>query len=462
MRLDRLSRLRGTVVSRVASLVLAAASCAAQPTPSATATGAIRGVVSDPSGSVVASAIVILQPSGSTQQRTTITEPNGSFDFSAVAPGTYDLTVKALGFADREMKVTVSSGESRTVPPVVLQVAPSVSTVNVGLPPHELATVQEHQEEKQRVLGIFPNFYVSYDPNAAPLTAAQKFQLGWRTTIDPEVLISAPLIAGIEQARNSYPEFGQGMEGFGKRLGAAYADRATGVFIGHVVTQSVFRQDPRYFYKGTGSFRSRLLYAIGTAFIVKGDNRHWQPDYSDVVGGLASGEISTLYYPASSRVGLRLFHGVLLGFAGRAGDHVFQEFIYNKLTTHVPKIAARLRPVVPEGTPVSLISTEDVRSTAGARPVTFVLARDLTVNGAVVAKAGSKASGEIGYTTTANGTTHIALENVTLKIGDAVVPLRSAPEKGGAGALNYHWVENTGRIAIELYSARNIELKPTQ
>ena len=83
------------------------------------------------------------------------------------------------------------------------------------------------------------------------------------------------------------------MEGYGKRFGAQYADGVNGVIIGGVIMQTVFHQDPRYFYKGTGSFRSRALYAIATAFVRKGDNGHWQPDYSDVLGSLAAGEIST-------------------------------------------------------------------------------------------------------------------------------------------------------------------------
>ena len=164
--------------------------------------------------------------------------------------------------------------------------------MNVTLPQHELAAEQLKAEEKQRLLGVFPDFFVSYAPNAAPLTAAQKFQLGWKTITDPVVLIGTGISAGIQQSRNNYPEFGQGMEGYGKRFGAQYADRVSGVIIGHVVMQSIFHQDPRYFYKGTGSVRSRALYAIGTAFVRKGDNGHWQPDYSDVLGGLAASEIS--------------------------------------------------------------------------------------------------------------------------------------------------------------------------
>ena len=144
--------------------------------------------------------------------------------------------------------------------------AAASSSVNVTLPPHELATRQMKTEEKQRLLGVFPDFLVSYAPNAAPLTAAQKFQLGWKTIIDPVSLLGTGISAGIDEARNSHPEFGQGTEGYAKRFGAQYANQVSHVIIGHVVIHSIFHQDPRYFYKGTGSIRSRALYAIGTAF----------------------------------------------------------------------------------------------------------------------------------------------------------------------------------------------------
>ena len=300
---------------------------------------------------MVEAAIVRLQAPGSTALRTTLTDQTGSFHFSAVEPGAYTLTITAGGFTDEKTNVSVVSGENPPLPPVVLQIATAISKVDVSLPPHELAVQQVHAEEKQRLLGIIPNFYVTYDPNAAPLTAAQKFHLGLRTLIDPETILGNAAGAGIEQWRNTTDrQFGQGMEGYGKRFGVDYAASVTHVLIGHTLTQSVFHQDPRYFYKGTGSFGSRFLYAIGTAFVAKGDNGHWQPDYSDMIGGLAAREILSPLHSYTSRPGLRAFHGFLLGFSGRATDHLIQEFVYRWVTTHVPKTVARRQPVLRDGT----------------------------------------------------------------------------------------------------------------
>ncbi len=428
--------------------------------------GVIQGSVKDGSGSAVAGAIVSLETSASTSQRTAVTDQAGAFRFPAVEPGNYKITIAAPGFAIWTMPdVAVALGDNQPLLSAVLQLAVVSSSVNVTLPPHELAAEQLKSEEKQRLLGVLPDFFVSYASNAAPLTAAQKFQLGWKTIIDPVSLLGTGISAGIQQARNNYPEFGQGTEGYAKRFGAQYANRVSRVIIGRVVMQSIFHQDPRYFYKGTGSIRSRALYAIGTAFLAKGDNGNWQFDYSDVLGGMASHELSTLYYPSTSRPVRRLFDEVLLGFAGRAEDNLFHEFVLRHFTTHVPKIAAGLtHRIVPEGTPVTLISVEDWTSKTAENggPVAFMLAKDIEVDGVIVGPLGSEARGQASFTGGEDKSMQVGLDNVSLKIGDTSVPLRSTPQKKGDGALEYHRVENSGRISIALYVAENVRLPPAR
>lgn len=427
--------------------------------------GAVTGSAADPSGAAIAGAVVTLQPVGSGAERTALTDNAGQFRFSPVSAGSYHITISAGGFtvwtADN---LAVTPGESPANVSALLQVAPTATQVTVGLPPHELAAQQIKAEEKQRIIGVLPNYFVTYQPNAAPLTAAQKFQLGWKSFFDPVPILFSAIGAGIQQGRNSFPEYGQGTEGYFKRFGANYADRVDEVLIGHVVTQAVFRQDPRYFYKGTGSFGSRLLYAIGTAFVAKGDNGRWQPAYANVVGGLASYELSTLYRPGTSRPGLRLFHTFLLGFSGRASSNLVQEFIMRKISTHVPKLAAQFGPMLRAGTPVSLISVEDLngKTSANAGPIEFTLAGDLRVDGALMAKAGAEAWGRVNYEAApgTNGNVRVDLEQVHLTVGKTDIPLRSTQVRGGAGGLEFHRLENSGRIAIVLYVDKDITVQP--
>src|ERR1700733_6247991 len=219
--------------------------------------GSIQGIAKDNSGSTVAGAIVTLETAASTGQRTAITDQAGAFHFSAVEPGNYKITIAASGFAVwTAANVAITPGDNQPPLSAVLQVAAASTSVDVALPPHELATEQLKTEEKQRMLGVLPDFLVSYAPNPAPLTIRQKFHLGWKLIIDPVSLVGTGISAGIDEARNSHPEFGQGTEGYAKRFGAQYANRVSHVILGHVVMQSIFHQDPRYFYKGTGSIRS--------------------------------------------------------------------------------------------------------------------------------------------------------------------------------------------------------------
>jgi len=193
-------------------------------------------------------------------------------------------------------------------------------------------------EERQRVLGAIPNFYVSYQWDAEPLSSVQKYRLAWRTSIDPVSVAISAGIAGVEQSQNTFSGYGQGTWGYAKRFGASYTDGLVGTFLADAVLPSLLRQDPRYFYKGTGSIRSRALYAIASVVICKGDNGRWQPNYSNVLGNLAAAGISNLYYPASSRNGAELtIQNSLIGTAAGAVGTLFQEFLVKKISRGVPQ-----------------------------------------------------------------------------------------------------------------------------
>ena len=149
--------------------------------------------------------------------------------------------------------------------------------------------------------------------------------------------MASGFFAGIEQADDSYSGFGEGAEGYAKRYGANYADELIGTMLGGAVLPSLLKQDPRYFYKGTGTKRSRALYAVANAVICKGDNGHWQPDYSALIASVAAGGISNLYYPAADRNGVSLtFENAGVGFAYSAVENLFQEFVVRKLTPKIP------------------------------------------------------------------------------------------------------------------------------
>lgn len=309
--------------------------------------GYISGTVFDQSGAVSVGAAVRLSREDQALNQVVQSGNNGQFAFTNVAPGEFHLTVTSSGFATREFAGTLRPGEAYLVPPLTLFVATAVTEVHVKetpLTPVELADEQIKDQEKQRVFGLFPNFYVSYVADAVPLTPKQKFRLAKKTFVDPMTLVGIGAIAGVEQATNAFEGYGQGAQGYAKRFGATYVDVVTSTVIGSAVLPSLLQQDPRYFYKGTGSTGSRLLYALGSPLFCKGDNQRWQPNYSNVLGAFASGGISYLYYPASDRNGAGLVvRNSLIRLGETAFEGVLQEFVIRRLTPRLGKRASDQR-----------------------------------------------------------------------------------------------------------------------
>ena len=271
------------------------------------------------------------------------TNSDGEFTFVNVPAGAFTLTVSSDGFAIQTVSGTLKPGETFDAQSIVLSMKEATSEVRVSaLQQEEIAEEQIHIEEQQRVLGVLPNYYVNYDRNPVPLTTRQKYALAWRSNIDPFNFLLNGAYAGIQQADNTFAGYGQGMQGYGKRFGANYADNFIGNEIGGAILPSLFKQDPRYFYKGTGTIRARAAYAIASPVICKGDNMHWQFNYSGLLGGLAAGGISNLYYPASDRSGVALtFENAAIGIGETSIQNLFQEFIVKKLTPSARKAASQ-------------------------------------------------------------------------------------------------------------------------
>lgn len=192
-------------------------------------------------------------------------------------------------------------------------------------------------EEQQRIIGIIPNYFVTYNPDAAPLDTKQKFELTWKTVLDPTAFVGNGITAGIWQAQNTYKGFGQGTQGYAKRYGASYATFGTGLVIGGVITPTIFKQDPRYFYKGTGTKRSRFFYAISRSVICQGDNKQAQICYSGLISGFGTGFLTNLYFPAADRnSNIVTCEDGVIGIGGRAVGNLFQEFVARRLTRKKP------------------------------------------------------------------------------------------------------------------------------
>ena len=426
-------------------------------------TGSILGKVTDSSDAPILGAVVtVASPNGNSY--TTVSDIEGAFQISSLPPGHYGVKISASGLSD-----WTASDVTASIPPeskpllAVMQVAPNVTTVTVGLSPEELAEEQVKQETQQRVLGVIPNYFVAYKNNAAPLSPKQKFNLSFKMLMDPATVAAVGITAGIQQAKNSYHQFGQGSDGYGKRLGAAYGTAAINLMVTSALAESVLHQDPRYFYSGEGTKKQRAWYAIKSAFRARGDNGKWQPPYAGLLGTVASAELSDLYYPGSRTQRTLLGRSMMFHFVGLIGLNLGQEFFLKRLTSHVPEAAAK-PPVLREGTPVTMIAVDGfgAQRAAAGQTVTFVVAEDVTQNGKVLARTGDVASGlvtQVSAAGSADAAGTVAIQNVTLRAGGAInVPLRSNQIRGAVTPVQYKELQGSGKVEVTLFVAQTMAL----
>jgi len=332
------------IVSRVLGLAafsaMALSNClfAQQPTSAIAAqapnaTASISGTVVDPHGSVIQGASVSLNNSAGDMLHSVLSGASGDFNFTSLGAETFKLAVTAHGFgAYNSEAIPLSPGQILTVGNVVLPVTSSES-VRVSGDPVELAEEQVKIASSQRVFGIIPDFYTSYNWNAPPMQAKQKFKLEIRYMFDPFVLVTVAANAGIDMRNGNWNSFGKGGLGFAKRFGAIYADRATSRLLATAVFPSIFHEDPRYFRRATGTVPSRAWYAITSAVVVRSDKGKRMPGYSRIFAGFASAAIASTYYPTAATSAGQIVADGFINIGDHAATNLVREFLGRKFVT---------------------------------------------------------------------------------------------------------------------------------
>jgi Carboxypeptidase regulatory-like domain len=297
--------------------------------------GHITGTVTDVNDDPVPGATVVLEGSALGDLRAVVSNDNGFFEFNDLEAGIpYHVAISAPGFANwTSPTVILKPGETLILTGSKLQIAQAQTTVSVVYSSEEVATQEVKIEEQQRVLGIIPNFYVVYDHNAEPLTTKLKFRLALRTSADPATIVGWGVLAAINQAAVDAPNYRENWAGYGQRYGAAAADGLSDIMIGGAILPSLLHQDPRYFYQGEGTAKSRTLHALSSPFVCRGDNGRPQPNYSTIGGDLASAALANAYYPASNRGAGLFFQIFVINTAERLFTDLAQEFVVGKLTS---------------------------------------------------------------------------------------------------------------------------------
>ena len=197
---------------------------------------------------------------------------------------------------DLASKVTLTPG------PLAQLNAEQEKTNPAQITPQQQAP-QQSDTSHDRLFWALPNFLtVENAENVPPLTAGQKFKLVARGIYDPMEFVLVGFVAGLGQASDSDPSYGQGAQGYAKRYGTAYGDNAIENFMAYAVFPSVLHQDPRYYQMGQGGFRKRAVHAISRVVLTRSDSGQTQFNYSEILGAGSAAAISTYaYHPQSER-----------------------------------------------------------------------------------------------------------------------------------------------------------------
>ncbi len=194
------------------------------------------------------------------------------------------------------------------------------------------------------MLGVVPMFGVTNRHHPPPLTSGQKFHLFVKGTVDPFTWAAVGIQAGISQAQDSFPQYGQGAAGYGKRYGAALADSTSSGFFANFAYPVLLKEDPRYFRLGEGTIKHRIGYSLAQEFVGHKDSGGRTVNWSNILGGFSAGGLSNLYYPSNdrgfgltmSRVGISFMYGSAGGIISEFWPDI-DRAIFHKKAANPPK-----------------------------------------------------------------------------------------------------------------------------
>jgi hypothetical protein len=223
------------------------------------------------------------------------------------------IRIKTLFLTGILLVTLLAAAMAQTAPPVTSQ-------------PASTQPQATQDKDSQRVFGVVPQFAVVNDANAEPLTKAQKFKLFVHSSIDPFTFVSSGLQAGLSQATDEFPQYGQGADGYAKRYGATFTDQASSNFFANFFYPVLLKEDPRYFRLGYGDTKHRIWYAVQQEFIAHKDSGGKTFAFDNVLGAFTSGTLSNAYYPSNDRgVDLTISRSVIAILYGSVGG-IFSEF----------------------------------------------------------------------------------------------------------------------------------------
>jgi|SRR5271157_1390694 len=229
------------------------------------------------------------------------------------------LLVAAAVTAGLQIGFCAAGNEAPAVPP-----DPPI----VALTPEAPAAVSVPLNE-ERILKVIPDYQTVEDTShpVAPMTAAEKWNLGWRETVDPFNIATAAMTAAFSQRGNQTPGYGEGWPNYGRRFGAAVADSGTQSFFSAGVFATLLHQDPRYFREGpTAGIARRVWYSASRLLVCRNDAGRPAFNGSNLLGMSLGIAASNLYYPSASRTGAVMAGRIETSLFGGVTGNLMSEF----------------------------------------------------------------------------------------------------------------------------------------
>jgi hypothetical protein len=233
----------------------------------------------------------------------------------------------AMGSSTVLLAQSVPNGQgSPQDPPIAQAVAPLESADSaVEASP---SVVKPPSRDETHIFGIVPNYAAVNDPTHPfiAISAKEKFDIAAHDAFDPFSWVTSGLYAAVAQRQNQYPAYGQGLNGYAKRFGGAFADGAIGSFLSEAILPSILHQDPRYFRLGDGTKLHRISYAMSRVLVTRTDAGNAQFNFSEIFGNLGGAAMSNLYYPPGDRSAPQTIEKFTVSVFSDAGFNVLREF----------------------------------------------------------------------------------------------------------------------------------------
>ena len=158
------------------------------------------------------------------------------------------------------------------------------------------------------------------------LSTSAKFVLFLEDSVDAASFMGAAFNAGLDQAEDTDPTFGQGAAGYGKRFGAELANNASGAFFGDFLYPSIFSEDPRYYRLAHGPTRRRLFHAMEHVVVGHQENGAYMFNFSEWLGATSAVALANTYHPDNRRGIGPAAKNVSFDIATDMGYDVLREF----------------------------------------------------------------------------------------------------------------------------------------